>query len=159
MIVEVFTALTGVATLLLVAMAGWQLWALRQEAKRDRRPYLFVVVDKGRTRDGKDALYLSFTNYGKTPATHVRAKITEPVWKQLNNRTLAFERDSGILLLAPGATTTYFIGPASRELLARYSGEEGVGVNLEYMALESPVSYHESCEVTLLDRYGATKRD
>lgn len=159
MIVEVFTALTGVATLLLVAVAGWQLWALRQEAKRDRRPYLFVVVDKGRTRDEKEALYLSFTNYGRTPATHIRAKITGPVWKQLNNRTLAFERDPGILLLAPGATITYFIGPASGELLAHYSSEEGVGVNLEYMAFESSVSYYESCEVTLLDKYGATKRD
>lgn len=102
MTVEVFAALTGEANLLLVAVAPWQLWALRQEAKRDRRPCLFVVVDKGQTRDEKDALYLSFTNYNRTPAAHVRAKITRPVWKQLNNRTVAFERDSGILLLAPG---------------------------------------------------------
>ena len=91
-VLELFTALTGIATLLLVLVAAWQLRALRQEAKRDRRPYVFVDISKGHTRAGKEGLYLSFTNYGRTPAVNVRANFLTTNWKLLNNRSLAFER-------------------------------------------------------------------
>ena len=158
-VLELFTALTGIATLLLVLVAAWQLWALRQEAKRDRRPYVFVDVSKGHTRAGKDGLYLSFTNYGRTPATNVTASFLTTDWKLLNNRTLAFERPRGILLLPPGATLTYFIGPASPDLIATYSSEQGVSVALQYGSSETSGSHLESFEMSLLDRFGAKKSE
>ncbi len=37
-VIELFAAVKGIATVLLVALAGWQLWLLRQEAQRKRRP-------------------------------------------------------------------------------------------------------------------------
>jgi len=156
-VVEIFTAVTGGATVLLVAIAGWQLWLLRKEAQRERRPYVFVEVSKDHTRAGKEGLYLSFTNYGRTPATRVKAIFHTSNWKQLKDRALAFERESGISLLPPGATLTYFIGPASPELIGTYSTDRGVEVNLEYRSSETAQVHHDTLEVSLLDRYGAKK--
>ena len=102
MVVGVFAALTGVGTFLLVAVVGSQLRPFRQEANRGRRPHLFVAVSMGQTRDDKDAPYLSFTNYGQTPASHIVSRVSEPGCKQVKNREVAFERDSGILVLPPG---------------------------------------------------------
>lgn len=158
-VMEIFTALTGITTLLLVLIAAWQLRALRQEAKRDRRPYVFVDVSKGQTRAGKNGLYLSFTNYGRTPATNVRANFLTTDWKLLNNRMLAFERPRGILLLPPGATLSYFVGPASSDLVATYSSDEGVYVEVEYGSSETSGSHQESFEISLLDRFGAKKSE
>ena len=156
---ELFTVLTGIATSLLVLVAAWQLRALRQEAKRDRRPLIFVDVSRSHTRAGKEGLYLSFTNYGRTPATNVIAVFPTTDWKLLNNRILAFERPRGILLLPPGATLTYFIGPASPDLVARYSSDQGVSVALEYGSSENSGSHQESFEISLLDHFGAKKSE
>jgi len=156
-VIELFTAVTGIATVLLVALAAWQLWLLRQEAQRERRPYVFVEVSKGHTRAGKEGLYLSFTNYGRTPAAKVRAHFQTDNWKLLNSRTFAFEREGGIALLPPGATLSYFIGPVSPELIATYSADRGVDVSLEYSSSETYQVHHDTHEVSLLDSYGAKK--
>ena len=160
-VMELFTALAGIATLLLVLVAAWQLRALRQEAKRDRRPLIFVDVSRSHTRAGKEGLYLSFTNYGRTPATNVIAEFSTTDWKLLNNRTLAFERPGGILCLPPGATLTYFIGPASPDLVATYSSEDGVTGFLRYGSSETLgyQMYAEDFEISLLDRFGAKKSE
>ncbi len=132
-----------------------QISALRREAEKERRPHVFVQVFRGKTSQSKEAVYLSFTNYGKTPAKNVRATFPGGEWKAIGNRVLAFERDTGILLLRPQAEVEYFIGPANSALWDFYGREEGVEVLVNYSSSTSDAAFSEIFQLSVLDRYGS----
>lgn len=146
---------TAVATCGLVAVAAIQLRALRRSAEEARRPYVFAQVHKDKTREGKDGIYLSVTNYGQSVATDVVVTLSADPWKAVGNRRFAFESPPGIAFLPPGATLTYFLGPAAGALLDNYLAPKGVSVHDSYFSPTTQVRYQEIFLVSLLDSYGA----
>lgn len=146
---------TAVATCGLVAVAAIQLRALRRSAEEARRPYVFAQVHKDKTREGKDGIYLSVTNYGQSVATDVVVTLAADPWKAVGNRRFAFESPPGIAFLPPGATLTYFLGPAAGTLLDNYLAPKGVSVRDSYFSPTTQVRYQEKFLVSLLDSYGA----
>jgi hypothetical protein len=149
------SVVTALATVLLVVVAWRQISALRMGHELERRPYVFVEVVKETTSKGQNALYLRFTNCGKTPALNVSAKFSTDSWKNIGSRTLAFEREQGILLLPPSAKLTYFLGPADAHLVEQYSTPEGVEVEVSYSSRDPDKKHLESFVLSLLDSYGA----
>ncbi len=149
------SVVTALATVLLVIVAWKQISALRVGHEQERRPYVFVEVVKDKTSKGRTALYLRFTNCGKTPALNISARFTTDLWKNIGTRTLAFEREQGILILPPGATVTYFLGLADGNLPNKYSSPDGVEVEVSYSSKDPDKKHRESFVLSLLDSYGA----
>jgi hypothetical protein len=146
---------TAVATCGLVAVAATQLRAIQRSAKDARRPYLFAQVHKDKTREGKEGIYLSITNYGQSGATRIILAVSAEPWKAVGNRRFAFESPPGIAFLPPGATLSYFLGPATGDLLQSFIAPQGVSIEGSYDSPTTQIHYQEGFLVSLLDSYGA----
>lgn len=109
---ELMQALIAVAAVV-YAIVQWR--QVKRNHVADLRPYVTVQYTRFEHAEGS-RVYLVFTNFGRTPAQHVRLRFEKSaLFKGVGHTKFPFLTESGISLIAPGQQLSFMVGRYNQE--------------------------------------------
>lgn len=159
---NVVTAITAMVGLLFLSLQVKHAHKSVEQIEKNRtaelRPYLAVLLEM-REKDGEPSVFLTFVNFGRTPATNVRLEFdSNRAWNYVKEPNYAFSSDLGISTLVPAESRTFFLGRLVSGTRFAEIESEPLLANLEYKSLADGEEFVSKVTLSLNDgRYGVSR--